>query len=141
MSLQNQPRGIRNNNPLNIIRSNVQWQGKISFDRSSDAKFEQFDTMLNGILAGAKNMRTHVMADRKRKHRTTLAEEINRWCPDGTADSYIQVVCLKANVVPGLQLDFTRKNEIARILWAMSYQENGVDIGFQVFENAINLLK
>lgn len=140
MLSQNQPRGIRNNNPLNIVRSSTPWVGKIPHEKATDTKFEQFESMLYGIRAAAINMRTHVNNDRKRRHRTTLVEEINRWCPDGTAETYIKVVACKANVAPGLILDFSRKNEIARILWAMSYQENGKDLPFQYFENALNTL-
>lgn len=140
MSSSNQPRGIRNNNPLNIIKTNINWKGEVPAASSTEKNFEQFETMLDGIVAAAKNMRAHVNNDRKRRHKTTLAEEIYRWCPDHTAENYTKVVCKKANVSSDLVLDFSKKNEIARILWAMSYVENGVELSFQYFENAMNIL-
>ena len=43
------PRGIRNNNPLNIRRSKDQWQGLRA--QQTDAQFCQFETLEYGWRA------------------------------------------------------------------------------------------
>lgn len=50
-------RGIRNNNPGNIVRNNIQWQGALTEAQVQalgwtwDPTFVQFDTPLNGLRA------------------------------------------------------------------------------------------
>ena len=51
------PRGIRNNNPLNIRKGN-NWQGEIS--PQSDKEFEQFESMTMGVRAGMKILRNYI---------------------------------------------------------------------------------
>lgn len=68
------PRGVKLNNPLNIRLSANQWQGKIT--PSSDLEFEQFDSALHGIRAGAVILITYY-------HRglDTIRKIINEWAP------------------------------------------------------------
>lgn len=51
------PRGIRIANPTLLRRSAIPWFGKVS--PSPDPEFESFDTLENGIRAGAVNQMTH----------------------------------------------------------------------------------
>lgn len=45
-------RGIRNNNPGNIVRSsNRRWHNRVPFAQSTDRKFEQFNAMEDGMAA------------------------------------------------------------------------------------------
>lgn len=44
-------RGMRNKNPMNVVKTNIQWDGKIQGD---DPTFETFKTYSYGIRAGAK---------------------------------------------------------------------------------------
>ena len=53
-------RGRRNNNPFNIRRSSNNWLGKISFDKSTDKQFEQFEDMDFGIRAGVLLLRNYI---------------------------------------------------------------------------------
>ena len=39
----NNSRGMRNNNPLNIIKSEINWQGEVK--PSTDKNFAQFETL------------------------------------------------------------------------------------------------
>ena len=48
------PRGIRNNNPGNIVISNNSWQGKIAVAQNTDGHFEQFTELYYGLRALAK---------------------------------------------------------------------------------------
>ena len=43
------PRGLRNNNPLNIRRSSQPWRGKVA--NPTDKDFEQFISMEDGLRA------------------------------------------------------------------------------------------
>ena len=46
-------RGLRNNNPLNIIKSeNINWQGEVK--PSTDRNFAQFETLEYGLRAAFK---------------------------------------------------------------------------------------
>ena len=51
------PRGIRNNNPLNIRKGN-NWKGEVS--SSTDGEFEQFVSMQMGIRAGFKILKNYM---------------------------------------------------------------------------------
>jgi hypothetical protein len=44
-------RGLRNNNPGNLIRTKDAWKGKIPFEQSKDTKFEQCTALKFGIRA------------------------------------------------------------------------------------------
>lgn len=135
-----QPRGIRNNNPLNIIKSNVEWEGKIPVECNTDGTFEQFKSLDLGIRAAVQNLLAHIRRDRRQRIRTTVRDEIFRWCPDNTAPGYTAFVCKKANLEPNEILDDTNKNQICRLLWAMSHFENGYELPFNYFERQYDLL-
>ena len=48
------PRGIRNNNPLNIrLNPDNRWQGKVPPKHNSDGAFEQFHDPIMGLRAAA----------------------------------------------------------------------------------------
>lgn len=47
-------RGHKNNNPFNLIDSNIKWQGETGLNK--DLKFEEFKTLVSGIRAGYKNL-------------------------------------------------------------------------------------
>lgn len=50
------PRGIRNNNPGNLVQTNIKWQGKIP--NPTDSRFEQFYDVIYGIRALLLDLRT-----------------------------------------------------------------------------------
>lgn len=45
------PRSFRNNNPGNLVRTNIPWTGKIPHEENTDLKFEQFKYMEFGLRA------------------------------------------------------------------------------------------
>lgn len=86
------PRGIRLNNPGNIIKSSVPWVGKIA---GSDPVFETFDTPQNGINAIASLLKTYY----QKHHLNTIQKIITRWsATDQTA--YVDNVSLLLGVQP-----------------------------------------
>lgn len=126
------PRGIRNNNPLNIRRSASPWVGKIQ--PGTDALFEQFDCIENGIRAALVLVRRYIKLYRL----DTPTAIISRWAPpsENNTSSYITQVCTKANLQPHQRIKLNEKNTLLRLLWAMAEHENGQLIHFQYFENA-----
>ena len=51
------PRGIRNNNPLNIVKGQ-NWKGERH--PQTDRRFEEFESMQYGIRAGFKLLRNYI---------------------------------------------------------------------------------
>ena len=72
-----QARGLRNNNPLNIVKSLYNtWQGEIKPSR--DKNFCQFETMAYGCRAALKLLRTYY----EKYKCTTISKIVRRWAPE-----------------------------------------------------------
>lgn len=133
----NQPRGIRNNNPLNIRKSSIAWLGKIY--NGTDKDFEQFTSLEYGIRAGMVNIITYI----KRYRRQNICEIIAKWAPssDGNnVEAYIDAVCKKATITRAQIIKYNDKNTICRIVWAMAFVECGQEISFGRVCNAWALI-
>lgn len=73
VSLMNEPKGIRNNNPLNIEWNSLNnWVGQLG----SDGRFSVFDKAENGIRAGGRNIDSYA-----RRGVVTIAQIIATWAP------------------------------------------------------------
>lgn len=115
------PRGIRNNNPLNIRRSQDKWQGLREVQ--NDPSFCQFKEMKWGVRAGAKILQTY-----QRKYGLkTLRQIINRFAPptENDTSSYIISVSRRAKIHPDVEIDTTNRGVMNRLIEAMWYVENG----------------
>lgn len=132
----NIPRGIRNNNPLNIRISGNRWRGKIT--PNTDGTFEQFETLELGIRAAIVCVRTYI----KSHHLETPAQIIARWTPatENHTDRYIAFVCQKSGLIRNQRLTYNSNFSICRLLWAMSIYENRQDVGFEHFIRAWSCL-
>lgn len=130
------PRGIRNNNPLNIRISGQNWRGKIK--DNTDGSFEQFETMEWGIRAAIVICRTYI----RQHHIDTPAAIISRWAPtsENNTKKYIDFVIDKANLFRNERINQNSKFQILRLLHAMAFYENGVDVNFNLFEKAWALI-
>lgn len=127
------PRGLRNNNPLNIRISGTPWQGKI--EPNTDGLFEQFSSLEFGIRAALVNIRTYI----KRYRINNVQSIISRWAPSSDGNNvkaYIEVVCNKAQLTPTKILKYNDKNKLCRLVWAMAFVECGQEISFGRVENA-----
>ena len=105
----NIPRGIRNNNPLNIERSKSKWQGLAEHQR--DPRFAQFKSMTWGIRAAFKTLQTY-----RTKHGcNSLRQFINRWCPPtekgNDTKGYIEFVSRLSDVNADVWLPSPRSSE------------------------------
>ncbi len=90
-----QARGMRNNNPLNIIKSEkINWQGEVK--PSTDPNFAQFETLEYGLRAAFKLLRTYYT-----KHGCkTITQIISRWAPEteNQVVAYIKAVSQRTGI-------------------------------------------
>ena len=114
------PRGIRNNNPFNIIDSKIKWQGETG--KNVDMKFEEFDTMENGIRAGMIILRSYMLKYNLR----SIRKIIDRFAPTSENDTmaYINAVCKRTGFGRDQVLEF-EKRTICKLTEAICFHENG----------------
>ena len=120
------PRGIRNNNPLNIRRSKDQWKGLA--DAQTDRAFCQFKSLDYGWRA-AFYLLTRTYYHKYRLY--TIRTIIRRWAPPGenNTEAYIANVSRLTGIDPdepiGIPLEKPSRWMMVGI--AMAIQENGTD--------------
>lgn len=114
------PRGIRNNNPFNIIDSKIKWKGED--DKNTDLKFEEYITMEDGIRAGMIILKTY-MTKYKLK---TIRKIIDRFAPSNENDtmSYINNVCKRTGFGRDQLLELDKRT-ICKLTEAICFHENG----------------
>lgn len=132
-----EPRGIRNNNPLNIRISENAWKHKKN--PSTDRQFEQFDAIIWGIRAAIKIIKTYLSSKYKCK---TVADIISRFAPssENNTSDYVRFVCKEAHISPTEKVEFWRKTQITRLVWAMAWYENGKKLDYDQFAEAYDLV-
>ncbi len=118
------PRGIRNNNPLNIRRSKNQWQGMKKVQ--SDTQFCQFETLDWGWRAAFKLL-TRTYYHQYRLY--TIRTIISRWAPPNENNTrvYIENVSRLTGIAPDEPLGIPSDKPARWIALglAMAIQENG----------------
>ena len=115
-------RGEFNNNPGNIDRTAIVWNG-MTADQSGDPRFVVFNTPEDGIRALAK-----VLLSYYRKHGlNTVRQIVNRWAPPNENDSgaYVNHVAGTLGVGPDAVIDVTDPDVLERLVKAIIAHENG----------------
>ena len=114
------PRGIRNNNPLNIRIGNV-WLGEVP--NPTDKEFEQFVSMFYGLRAGFILLRRYI----RRYHLTTVPDIISRWAPSSENNTvkYIDTVCQLSGIAPDTQMKYEDEETLVNLVDAMILVECG----------------
>ena len=117
------PRGIRNNNPLNIGHSSSRWRGLA--EKQTDSQFCQFKAMRWGLRAAFVILRTYI----NRYRCDTVSKIINRFAPasENNTAAYISSVCAATGLQPHERLKFSDKTKLCCIVKAMHIVENGCD--------------
>lgn len=117
------PRGIRNNNPLNIRIGNV-WLGEVR--DPTDPDFEQFISMVYGVRAGFVLIRRYI----RHYHRTTIPQVIAAWAPssENNTTAYIDKVCKVSGIERDVQLKFEDEDQMVALVDAMILVECGQHI-------------
>ena len=119
------PRGLRNNNPLNIRKGAQRWQGQTG----NDGAFCIFESMEYGYRAAFKLLHTY-----NTKYKIySVREIIYRWAPPhdhNNTRGYIERVCQTAGlketdlIVVNSWID-EKRNDAIWLVWAMAKVENG----------------
>ena len=134
------PRGIRNNNPLNIRHSADQWQG--ACEEQKDKSFVQFKSMAYGYRAAWKTLQSYYNRFCMKSQPFTVRNIIGRWAPpnENDTESYIRSVLSlsgiggKENLLPPENVDCYYR--LSRLLEAMTCMECGIRMN-QVDSEAI----
>lgn len=135
-----EPRGIRNNNPLNIRKGN-NWKGERP--KQTDKSFEEFETMEMGIRAGFKILKNYITGyGGKTKPYDTIEKVIRRWAPptENATEKYIQFVADEAGLHRYQKIDFRNKSVMVRIVDAMIFVECGQRVAADIISSAYDLL-
>ena len=119
------PRGIRNNNPLNIIRTRTVWMGMAK--EQKDKKFVTFEKMEYGWRAAFVLLtRTYY----RKYHLDTIRKIITRWAPasDGNhTERYIAYVAryTRRDADARLPAPWEEPERWQDLAWVMAMMENG----------------
>ena len=116
------PRGVRNQNPLNLRKSADKWQGLSPVQ--ADAEYLSFVDAHHGIRAGARNLLTYY-----RKYKlSTVQGIVSRWAPpedDNDTAAYVSSVCASLGVAAEDGLDLEDPSVLAALVTAMIRVECG----------------
>lgn len=129
------PRGVRNNNPLNIRESKhdrTNWEGEHALNLDKD--FEEFTHAVYGFRAGARILRSY-----NRKGYKTLSQMIHRFAPSHENDTelYIKQVSKWTGIAPNQIVNVTDPDELANVLHAMSRKEVGNYYGLSMVKEGV----
>ncbi len=127
------PRGIRNNNPMNLRKSTISWQGKVE---GTDTSFETFVTPEYGIRAGAKVLMTY----QSKYALKSVREIINRFAPpiENNTDSYIKHVASVLNVDEDEPINI--KEHLIALITTIIKHENGIQpYDSQTIKNGVSM--
>ena len=116
------PRGIRNNNPLNIRKGSIPFMGEKR--NSTDPDFRQFIEMRYGYRAAFV-----IMANYYKKYNINTPEAIiRRWAPptENLTESYITTVCQLSHLRRDQILTLSDGSLYQQLVCAMSMVENGI---------------
>lgn len=128
------PRGIRNNNPLNIRIGNT-WLGEVP--NPTDSDFEQFVHVKYGLRAGFCILRRYI----RRYKRNTVRKIVTAWAPssENNTERYIQLVCKFGCLDPDVEIRFEDSLTMCSLVQAMARVEVGEVIPLQVIEDAYKI--
>ena len=113
----NSPRGIRNNNPLNLEYAPGQGAS------ASDGRFGIYPSMEAGIGAAARQIQRY----RDRYGLNTIAGIVGKWAPSSENDTaaYIASVSKAMGIGPNVPLNLDDPSVMSALIAAMSQVENG----------------
>lgn len=117
------PRGIRNNNPLNIRVGNM-WMGEVA--EPTDKEFEQFIDIFYGLRAGFIILKRYI----ERYHLCTIRKIVTRWAPpaENNTNNYVALVVAKTGIHADQEIDFSDSKKMVAIVEAMCRIECGQNV-------------
>lgn len=116
-------RGLRNNNPGNLVRTPIAWNGKIPFAQSKDDRFEQFKELRYGIRAKMLDIINDV-----NEGTDTVSELIKEFAPEfeNNTAAYIATVAKMIGLPMHAKIILTEEMLLS-LCKAISYVESGRD--------------
>ena len=135
-----EPRGIRNNNPLNIRKGN-NWKGERPVQK--DKAFEEFQTMQFGIRAGFIILRKYITGyNGLCAKRNTITKIIQRWAPpsENATQNYIDFVAKDMGISPHQTIAFGNRSLMVSLVYAMIFVECGQRVDKNVIESAYDMV-
>lgn len=113
-------RGIRNNNPGNLVITNIDWKGKVPVSKNTDGKFEQFTQPLWGIRA----MFMDIRGDIEKDGLNTIRKLITAYAPkiENNTAAYIQAVVNRVGIGADARI---MPAHYLSLLKAIIHHENG----------------
>lgn len=128
------PRGIRNNNPLNIRIGNT-WWGELS--NPDDNEFEQFVNMECGLRAAFVILRRYI----KRYRLNSIRLIVTRWAPgcENNTAAYIETVSRLSGIDPDQTILYEDKETMCKIVQAMSKVECGQAVSIEKIQKGYSL--
>lgn len=136
------PRGVKNNNPGNIIKTAIKWQGEVPESESTETFFEQYTSMQLGARAHLKNLIYHI-----NQGSDTLEQVIRIWAagePEKNLKEYVKFVSNEVGLAPSYRL--VKDKTLVNVAWAMSKMEQGFQniampwVSKSVYESAWSLI-
>lgn len=117
------PRGIRNNNPLNIRVGN-KWVGEVK--SPTDPSFEQFTCMPYGLRAAFIILRRYIEVYKL----NTISKIVSRWAPSSENNTlaYIRRVSAMMKYDADAPISYHNKQRMIALIKAMSTVECGVPV-------------
>ena len=134
------PRGIRNNNPLNIRKGN-NWKGERPHQK--DKEFEEFESMTYGVRAGFKILRNYITGyGGKTACLNTVRLIVRRWAPptENATERYIDFVAKEMGIQPTDTISFRDKKTMVNLVNAMIFVECGQRVSRDIIESAYDLV-
>lgn len=115
-----QPRGLRNNNPGNIMQGPTKWEGEV---QGHDPRYASFASPEAGIRAMGKNL----IAYQTKYGLNTVEGIISRWAPatENDTNSYVATVAKAVGVKPDAPIDVRNLETLTKLTKAMIQVENG----------------
>lgn len=134
------PRGIRNNNPLNI-RKGCNWYGERH--PQVDRDFEEFQSMELGIRAAFILLRNYITGFHGKSFKyNTIRKVIRRWAPptENATQNYIDFVCKQVGKDQNEVIYFSDRTTMITMARAMAFVECGQWIDPVKFQTAYDML-
>jgi hypothetical protein len=111
------PRGIRNNNPLNL--SYVPGQPGV---QGTDGRFGRYGSMEDGVAASVRQLQMY-----GQRGLNTVEQIIGTWAPpsENNTGAYVQRVAQALGVAPNAPVNLQDPDTVARMVAVMAQHENG----------------
>lgn len=130
--MSRESRGFRNNNPGNLIKTPIKWQGKVP---STDSRFEKFITLAYGVRALLVDVHSKLTGGKN-----TLRKLLTAYAPpfENNTEAYIHNVSKRTGFSPD-QVITASRDSISKIASAIVIQENGSGITAAELESGWSL--